>query len=166
MSFRAALVPAGLVAALACGEAQDSGEYAGVVKFDTTTVRVHTRSGITRLHVELAVSPEQRTMGLTERMSLADSAGMLFVYARDEPADAGFWMFRTRIPLDIAFLDSTGVVVATRRMEPCPSRLASGCPDYQPGVPYRHALEVNAGVLARRGIGPGARVEFRIPRKR
>jgi len=28
---------------------------------------------------------------------------MLFVYDSTQPPDAGFWMYRTRIPLDIAF---------------------------------------------------------------
>jgi uncharacterized membrane protein (UPF0127 family) len=107
------------------------------------------------LKLELAVRPEQRSMGLMERRRLADNAGMLFVYDTIQPGDAGFWMYRTRIPLDIAFLDSTGVIRAVRAMTPCPTTIAQGCPNYTPDVPYRYALEVNAGFLARHGIGVG-----------
>lgn len=67
-------------------------------------------------------------------------------------------MFRTRIPLDIAFVDSLGTVRAVQHMVPCPSTLAQGCPTYEPGAPYRAALEVNAGYLARHGIGVGSRI--------
>ncbi|MGH7680222.1 MAG: DUF192 domain-containing protein [Gemmatimonadaceae bacterium] len=135
------------------------------MRFDSTSIRVVTASGTTTtLRVELAQTPEQRTMGLMERESLPDSAGMLFLYDRDQPDSAGFWMFRTRIPLDIAFIDSAGRIVAIRQMAPCPATIISGCPSYEPGAPYRAALEVNAGVLSRHGIGPGARVE--LPGKR
>jgi uncharacterized membrane protein (UPF0127 family) len=154
------LVVFALASALACNDAGDSADYSRVVDFDTATIRVVTPRGSTRLHVELARSPEQRTMGLMERRSLPDSAGMLFLYDRDEPATSGFWMYRTRIPLDIAFLDSTGRVVAVRRMVPCTATLASGCPTYEAGVSYRAALEVNAGALARHGIAPGARLDL------
>ena len=95
-------------------------------------------------------------MGLMERQRLADSAGMLFVYDSTQPPNAGFWMFRTRIPLDIAFLDSAGVVRAIRAMTPCEALLAQGCPTYDPGVPYRYALEVNAGYFQKHGIIVGS----------
>jgi uncharacterized membrane protein (UPF0127 family) len=146
-------------AALACG-GQQGDDYSGVVRFDTASVRIITPRGIMRLRVELATSPEQRTMGLMERTSLADSMGMLFLYDRNEPSTSGFWMYRTRIPLDIAFIDSTGRIVAVRQMVPCSATLAAGCPTYEPGVAYRAALEVAAGVLARKNIELGAHVEL------
>jgi uncharacterized membrane protein (UPF0127 family) len=95
-------------------------------------------------------------MGLMERRHLAPSAGMLFVYDSTQPPDAGFWMFRTRIPLDIAFLDSAGVVRSVRTMQPCEARIAQGCPTYNPDVPYRYALEVNAGYFQQHGVGVGS----------
>jgi hypothetical protein len=94
-------------------------------------------------------------MGLMERRHLADDAGMLFVYDSTQPPDAGFWMYRTRIPLDIAFADSTGVIRSMRAMVPCPTEVAQGCPSYTPDVRYQYALEVNAGYFARHGIVVG-----------
>ena len=125
------------------------------MSFDTARVRLAGQRDTLQLALQLAVSAEQRRMGLMERRRLADDAGMLFVYDSTQPPDAGFWMYRTRIPLDIAFLDSAGVIRAMRSMTPCPTTLAEGCPTYPPDVPYRYALEVNAGFFARRGIGIG-----------
>jgi uncharacterized membrane protein (UPF0127 family) len=127
-----------------------------IMKFDTAQVRLTTPRDTLQLTVELAVTSEQKTMGLMERRHLAPSAGMLFVYDSTQPPDAGFWMFRTRIPLDIAFLDSAGVVRSVRTMQPCEARIAQGCPTYNPDVPYRYALEVNAGYFQQHGVGVGS----------
>ena len=91
------------------------------------------------------------------RSSLDAGSGMIFEYGAGQPDSAGFWMFRTRIPLDIAFLDSAGVVRKILEMVPCESEMyASACPIYQPGVPYWSALEVNKGWFAEHGVVEGA----------
>ena len=133
----------------------DDDAYSHVMSFDTTRMRLAGAKDTVTLHVELAVRPEQKSMGLMERRHLPDDAGMLFVYDSTQPPDAGFWMYRTRIPLDIAFADSTGVIRSIRAMVPCPTEVAQGCPSYTPDVPYEYALEVNAGYFARHGIVAG-----------
>ena len=149
----------GVVLVSACTESDaDVVEGAQVVAFDTATVHLSGGRDTVTIRAEVARTPQQKTMGLRERQSLADNAGMLFVYDDEQPADAGFWMYRTRIPLDIAFADSLGRIVAIRRMEPCTAQLIAGCPSYAPEQPYRVALEVNAGLLARRGIAVGSRL--------
>jgi uncharacterized protein len=90
-----------------------------------------------------------------ERRQLADSAGMLFVYDSVQPPDAGFWMCRTRIPLDIAYIDPAGRIRAIQQMVRCESTNPEGCPTYPPGVPYQYALEVDGGFFARRGVRVG-----------
>jgi uncharacterized protein len=145
--------------------ADDAGAYEHVMAFDTARVRFGRPSDTLQLVLELAVSPEQKSMGLMERRLLAPDAGMLFVYDSMQAGDAGFWMYRTRIPLDIAFLDSAGVIRSVRSMTPCPTTIAQGCPTYTPDVPYRFALEVNAGYFARHGIGVGDSLLLRnLPR--
>lgn len=108
--------------------------------------------------VEIARSAAERSTGLSGRSALAPGAGMLFLYSRPRPADSGFWMYRTRIPLDIAYLGPDGEIRAIRRMAPCPNERAEGCPVYRAGVRYQAALEVNAGFFARHGIRIGDRV--------
>ena len=124
----------------------------------TMTLRIETAEDTFRLHAEIAESDEQRSFGLMERTSLPEDAGMLFVYDEPQPGGAGFWMFHTLIPLDIAFIDADGRIVAILRMEPCESPYPQWCPSYAPGVAYRSALEVNAGYFAKRGIRIGDRV--------
>lgn len=151
---------AGCVMLLSCSRSEPDVEIDGgsVMSFDTTLVHVAAGKDTFRFVAEVARTAEQKTMGLMERRSLADTAGMLFLYDVDQAANAGFWMFRTRIPLEIAFADSAGRIVAVRQMAPCEAQLAAGCPSYEPGKAYRMALEVNAGGLTRRGIGIGARL--------
>jgi uncharacterized membrane protein (UPF0127 family) len=144
---------------LACrGEPQPEAEAAPLITFDTSRVRVVSKADTIRLFVELARTNAEKTMGLMERARLADTAGMLFIYDAMQPANAGFWMFRTKIPLDIAFVDSAGVIKSIRNMVPCTTATAVNCPTYEPGVPYRAALEVNAGFFARRRVAIGDRV--------
>ena len=136
--------------------AADVGADEHLLDFDSATVRLVTSRDTVPLALELATTSEQQRLGLMERRRLGERAGMLFVYDSAQPPDAGFWMYRTRIPLDIAFLDSAGVVRAVRAMVPCPTTIPEGCPSYTPGTPYHYALEVNAGMLRRWGVEPGS----------
>jgi uncharacterized protein len=151
-------VVAGLTLVCCSNRDADVDDGASIMQFDTTVVHLATGNDTLVIYAEVARTAEQRTMGLMERRSLSDTAGMLFVYSNDQPATAGFWMYRTRIPLDIAFADSSGRIVAIRQMVPCEAHLAAGCRTYEPGQPYRVALEVNAGVLSRRGVRIGSRL--------
>lgn len=156
---RPQLLMLGCAMLLSCSESDaDMVDGGSVMAFDTTLVHVTAGKDTFTILAEVAKSAEQRTMGLMERRSLPDTAGMLFLYSEDQPANAGFWMFRTRIPLEIAYADSAGRIVSVRQMVPCPAQLAAGCPTYEPGQAYRMALEVNADALSRRGIGVGSRL--------
>lgn len=131
-----------------------------IIPLDSGLVRIETAEDTIRLNVEIAETPEQKRTGLMERRVLPDDEGMLFVYEEEQAPTDPFYMFRTRIPLDIAFMDATGRVVAIRQMEPCTSPDPRWCERYPPGVPYHAALEVNLGFLERHGIGIGDRVRL------
>lgn len=122
---------------------------------DRQTAVIHTSGGPQRLKVELADTPAQRARGLMGRRELGEAHGMLFVYEQAQPGSSGFWMYRTLIPLDIAFIDGDGRIVSLQTMPPCESADAARCPAYTPGSAYRAALEVNAGYFASRGIVEG-----------
>ncbi len=59
-------------------------------------------SAMHKLTAEVAISPDQRSLGLMNRFSLKPDHGMLFVFERTEPLS--FWMKNTFIPLSIAFI--------------------------------------------------------------
>lgn len=127
-----------------------------IVPVDTGTVRISSGDDTFTLSVEIAESFEQQSFGLMERVHLPEDEGMIFVYGAMH--EGSFYMYRTRIPLDIAFFDSDGAIVEILTMQPCTQQFASLCQRYSPGAPYIGALEVNAGYFASRGIGPGDRV--------
>ena len=159
----ATTVTAALVVALAvagCVEDPAPGDEAWgpIVAFDSGAVRIETGDTVLRLGVELAETEDQWRTGLMERPSLAGDRGMLFVYPAVRDTTYGFYMFRTRIPLDIAFIDGDGRIVDIVEMAPCASPNPRTCRIYRSAEPYRWALEVNRGWFAERGIGMGDRV--------
>lgn len=137
-------------------------DYPPAVPFDTATAYLVTATDSITLRVDIADTDDRRAFGLMDRDGLDDDAGMIFLYDVQQPGSSGFWMYRTRIPLDIAFVDGAGRIVAIRHMEPCTSRERARCEEmasgYNPGVPYYGALEVNSGYFAEHGVSVGDRV--------
>ena len=132
-----AALAVGTLLALAGGAAA-SEQATAVLRLDGVTFRP-----------ELAKTPAQRSLGLMHRTQ-APKDGMLFVFP--ERTTGGFWMKNTLVPLTIVFFDSAGKRVRKLSMTPC--RTAS-CPIYDPGRPYRFALELRASDKRRAlTIGP------------
>ncbi|MAX32630.1 MAG: hypothetical protein CME72_06140 [Halomonadaceae bacterium] len=146
---------AGAIAWLPLAGWPSSTARAAELHLASTTLAIHGDQGPSRLEVELAESPQQRANGLMGRERLGEEAGMLFVYQRPQSPDSGFWMYRTLIPLDIAFIDRNGRIAAIQQMTPCGSDVSADCRAYRAGVAYIAALEVNAGYFAKRGIEVG-----------
>jgi uncharacterized membrane protein (UPF0127 family) len=114
---------------------------------------IEAASGAHRFTIELATSPEDRAQGLMFRQELAPDAGMLFLYAADQPIT--MWMKNTLIPLDMLFIAGDGRIlnIAERTI---PGSLAA----IPSAGPARGVLEVNGGTAARLGIKPGDRVVY------
>ncbi|MGO3055511.1 DUF192 domain-containing protein [Halomonas sp. AOP43-A1-21] len=141
----AALLPGTVLGALAWAGADNE-------SVDRLSLAIHSESGPHRLDVEVAKTPAQRQQGLMEREHLPEQQGMLFRFENEQPAGNAFWMYRTLIPLDIAFIDKEGRIVAINTMPPCESDNPGACPAYPAGAAYYSALETNAGYFAARGI--------------
>ena len=104
--------------------------------------------------LEVAATPEQRTVGLSKRALLPAGSGMLFVYPADH--QTAFWMKDTWIPLSIAFISADGRILEIQDMEPRSEDL------HQPAQAYRNALEVNRGFFENNGVKAGDRVELQL----
>ena len=126
--------------------------------FPAGTIRIVSGSDTFAARVEIASTARQRRAGLSRRTKLNDDAGMLFLFESEQPRGSAFWMYRTRIPLGIAFLDSALVIREIREMRPCRSPLSLFCPSYPADVPFHAALELPGGYFARHGVGIGDRV--------
>ncbi|MEA2452337.1 MAG: uncharacterized protein QOG04_1047 [Actinomycetota bacterium] len=110
--------------------------------FRPGTALIDTEEGSVLVRIEVADTPELQELGLMNRTSLDDDAGMLFLFFED--TTVGFWMKNTLIPLSVAFFNRDGEILSILDMEPCE---ADPCPSYDPGVTYRGALEVNKGAF-------------------
>ncbi|MGE5617638.1 MAG: DUF192 domain-containing protein [Sphingomonadaceae bacterium] len=120
-----------------------------------SSARITTASGRqVQVRLEVADTPESRAMGLSRRPSLAEDAGMLFVFPSD--GVAAFWMKDTLVPLSIAFISADGRILEIQDMERLSEEL------HRPAQPYRYALEVNQGFFDKNGIKAGDRVEFQL----
>lgn len=95
--------------------------------------------------VEIANTPELRHLGLGERDSLPEDAGMLFLF--DRPDTYGFWMKGMRFPIDIAWIYD-GRIVHIERSIPADSKRTM-----YPGTPATMVLETNAGALESADVG-------------
>lgn len=110
-----------------------------------------------RVHLELALTEEERQLGLMFRDTLPSDRGMLFIFDADGPVE--FWMKNTFVPLDFVWVSAAGEVVEVRaKVQPCRS---DPCPSYGPGKPARAVLEVNAGFAFAHGVRPGVQLTFR-----
>lgn len=103
------------------------------------------------LSVEVADTPERRAVGLMERDVLPPQGGMLFDYGR--PTMARMWMRRTRIPLDMLFIDEAGVVRHLHPMARPFDETVIAAP-----MPVRWVLEIGGGYAAALGLSVGDRM--------
>ena len=149
-----------LLLTVGCGSDQTETEITPVIKFDSGAVSIATGTDTVRLVVEIADSDSEHGYGLMDRSVLDQNSGMLFLYDATQDSTRGFYMFRTRVPLDIAFIDSVGVIRSIMAMTPCEREQPGFCTSYIPGIRYSAALEVNQGFFEKRGVQPGAHVSW------
>lgn len=103
------------------------------------------------LRVEIAALPEERARGFMFREFIGDDEGMLFVFK--EGSAQRFWMKNTRIPLDIGYISTSGVLLEVHKAKPYD---LSGVPSRSTDIKF--VLELNAGAYKEKGITIGARI--------
>jgi len=149
------------VASAACSGGGDPVPLNTPLTFDTATVVVGEGADTATLVVELAESDAQRQYGLSRRSELDPGSGMLFVFDSLRAAEEGFWMWRTEVALDIAYIGPDGVISSVVAMDPCADAVyADACPEYPAEEPYLWALETNQGWFQERGYGTGTSVRL------
>lgn len=127
--------------------------------FGLAAVTLHDPEGAdVELAVYVAADSATRSLGLMERADLPDGTGMVFLFPAD--TESSFYMYRTRIPLSIAFYGQGGEVLRILDMQPCTSENPSTCERYDPGVTYRGAIEVEQGFFDEAGVTEGWTVEL------
>lgn len=108
--------------------------------------------------VDVAVTPNEKEVGLGFRKSLGDDRGMLFVY--DHKERYPFWMRAMRFPIDIVWIDDRTIVDISKNV-PVSDKPVEQLPLYHPMVSVDKVLEINAGLSDAYGISIGDSVKIR-----
>ena len=106
------------------------------------------------LPVELAITPEERRQGLSDRPSLAPGTGMLFVFESD--GHRQFWMKNMHFPLDMVWIGSDCAVGEISGEVPAspPGTDDSDVVRVSPEEEAQYVMEINGGEAAALETGP------------
>jgi len=106
--------------------------------------------------LEVCSNDSERSLGLMYRRSLAQDAGMIFVFP--EERENSFWMKNTYIPLDMVFVGQDMKVVGVLHDVPPLNQLPRTV-----GKPSMYVLEFAAGTMKRHGVNEGAVFKVSTP---
>lgn len=128
-----------------------SGVFAETCREDLIEVR---QNGVqSQFKIEIAQTRAEQAQGLMFRESMPQFSGMLFIYAR--PQSVSFWMRNTLIPLDMLFIDETGLVKTLHNGAiPLDETPIPG------GEGIQYVLEINGGVSKLLGFTAGAEIRY------
>jgi uncharacterized protein len=120
------------------------------------TLVIVTRDGARHdFRVEMAIKPDQQTVGLMFRPTVPADGGMLFDWGTAR--DSQMWMRNTVAPLDMVFINADGSIRSIAE-NTVPESLAI----IDSRGPVRATLELAAGTTARLNIRVGDKVQQRI----
>ena len=119
-----------------------------------------------RFTLEVARDPMVQYRGLGGRTHIDPHGGMLFAFPY--PHSTAFVMRDCPIPIDVAFLDPDGRVIAVHEMQPEPPRAAGeSAADYEErlhqypsGLPAMFAIETAGGRMRQLGLRGGDQLEL------
>jgi len=111
-----------------------------------------------KIYLQIADNPFKRTKGLSNKKSLADNSGMLFIYQK--AAKYPFWTNEMKFDLDFVFIRNNKVVYIAQNI-PHPNN------NKKPKTiiskrSFDKALELNAGTIKKLKIKTGDKVSFSL----
>ena len=109
-----------------------------------------------KISLELAVTPEQQTQGLSSRPSLCPTCGMLFVFGT--PQNTKFWMKDMNFPLDLIWLNNNKIVQLDKNLLPEGAMPKDFYPSRQL---ITDVLEVNGGFIDKYRLKVGDDLDIR-----
>ena len=125
---------------------------------EVTFIDKFSRQHRKEIDVEVANNNTERMQGLMYRRHMDEDNGMLFIF--EHPDMQSFWMKNTILPLDIMFIDSTGVIDTIYR---------NTTPYSEKSLPSRRrvqfVVEVNGGWSDKNAVKEGDLIEFKVDRK-
>jgi uncharacterized protein len=108
------------------------------------------------IYVDIAQTQEQRNQGLSDRLSLPQNRGMLFLF--DKTGNYPFWMNKMNFNLDFIYFDNNEVVDIIKNI---PYPINGETPaSVKSEKQFNKLLEINAGVADLLKIKIGDQVTF------
>ena len=110
--------------------------------------------------LELADTPEKRTIGLMNKSFMPVNEGMLFVF--DSSGIYPFWMKDTKIALDMIWVNDSGEIVFIKEnAQPCSNIVSAICTSVIPGIkPAKYVIELNGGQSKELGLKIGDKLDL------
>jgi uncharacterized protein len=109
------------------------------------------------LLVDLSITFEQIILGLSNKNSIKENEGMLFVL--NPSSRRGFWMKDMKFPIDIIWLNENKEIVNIKKsLEPC----VTNCPVYYPDRESKYVLETVAGFADKQNLKVGDTIFFEL----
>jgi uncharacterized membrane protein (UPF0127 family) len=97
--------------------------------------------------------------GMMFRESMPVNRGMLFIHPEENIFH--YWMYQTKIPLDIIWMDhDRRIVEMSLDTPPCKATAAKDCANYGGNYKSKYALEVNAGIAKKNNLKTGDVLDF------
>lgn len=116
--------------------------------------------GETKVYVDIADTPQERQIGLSERKKLGGNEGMLFIFEKEDTRPS-FWMEGMNFAIDIIWINDGEVVQIDLNVQrPPPDTPSSELKLYQPYIGIDYVLEVPAGFVKQAGIAVGDAVDL------
>ena len=112
--------------------------------------RTRLSAGMYVIDAQVALTPDERQIGLMRRKDMPQHEGMIFIF--EQVAQQCFWMKNTLLPLTAAFVADDGTIVNLADMKP--QTTESHCSTQ----PVRYVLEMNKGWFAKKGIKAGSKL--------
>ena len=112
--------------------------------------RIKISAGINQIDAQVALTPEQRQIGLMFRKEMPLHEGMIFVF--EQASEQCFWMKNTFLPLTAAFVADDGTIVNLVDMKPQTAE------PHCSAKPVRYVLEMNKGWFDKKGIKAGTKL--------
>lgn len=108
-------------------------------------------------NLTVAKTLKETQVGLSEKKSLDQNSGMLFVF--ENPAFYSFWMKDMKFPIDIIFIKDDKIVTIYENVKP-PKTTNESLPTYKPDEPADKVLEINADLSKKYDIKKGSTVKI------
>ena len=109
------------------------------------------------LLADLSITYEQIILGLSNKSSIKENEGMLFVLSPS--SRRGFWMKDMKFPIDVIWLnENKEIVYIKKNLMPC----VTNCPVYYPDRESKYVLEVVAGFVDKQNLKVGDTIFFEL----